>query len=98
MKDFLISFVYNLIFRYELLVLAVLAWLAHKFLNFPVLIAYVFFGLWIILALLITLGLGVLTRNTPPPPYQKNVNPYSKKTSDYIKKNGDGNTASDKES
>ena len=97
MKGFLLSFLINLIFNAELLVLAVIAFLLHVFLNLPIAIAYVLLGLWILLALLITAGLGVLSRGTPPPPFQKNVNPYSKKTSDYIKKNDDNN-GSDKES
>ena len=97
MKGFLLSFLFNLIFNAELLVLAVIAFLLHIFLNFPIAIAYVLLGLWILWALLITAGLGVLSKGTPPPPFQKNVNPYSKKTSDYIKKNDDNN-GSDKES
>ena len=98
MKGFLLSFLFNLIFNAELLVLAVIALLLHIFLNFPIAIAYVLLGLWILWALLITLGLGVLSKGTPPPPYQKNVNPYSKKTSEYLKKNDDENNGSDKES
>lgn len=86
MKGFLLSFVFNLIFSTELLVLGIIAFLLHIFLDFPITIAYVLWGLWIGIALLITLGLGVLTKGTPRPPYQKNVNPYSKKTKDYIEK------------
>jgi len=97
MKGFLLSFLFNLIFNAELLVLAVIALLLHIFLNFPIVIVYVLLGLWVLLALLITAGLGVLSKGTPPPSFQKNVNPYSKKTSDYIKKNDDNN-GSDKES
>ena len=97
MKGFLLSFLFNLIFNAELLFLAVIAFLLHIFLNFPMAIAYVLLGLWILWALLITAGLGVLSKGTPPPSFQKNVNPYSKKTSDYIKKNDD-NYGSDKES
>ena len=98
MKGFLLSFLFNLIFNAELFVLAVIAFLLHIFLNLPMAIAYVLLGLWILWALLITAGLGVLSRGTPPPPFQKNVNPYSKKTSDYLKKNNDDNNGSDKES
>ena len=98
MKSFLLSFLFNLIFNAELLILAVIALLLHIFLEFPMVIVYVFLGLWILLALLITSGLGVLSRSTPPPPCQKNVNPYSKKTSDYIMENDDDNNGSDKES
>lgn len=98
MKGFLLSFLINLIFNAELLVLAVIALLLHIFLNFPIVIVYVLLGLWGLLALLITSGLGVLSRGTPPPPYQKNVNPYSKKTSEYLMKNDDDNNGSDKES
>lgn len=98
MKGFLLSFLFNLIFNAELLVLAVIALLLHIFLNFPIVIVYVLLGLWGLLALLITSGLGVLSRGTPPPPYQKNVNPYSKKTSEYLMKNDDDNNGSDKES
>jgi hypothetical protein len=83
MKGFLLSFLFNLIFNAELLVLAVIAFLLHIFLNFPMIIVYVLLGLWVLWALLITLGLGVISRGTPPPPYQKNVNPYSKKTKDF---------------
>ncbi|MBQ1947078.1 MAG: hypothetical protein II359_00500 [Clostridia bacterium] len=83
MTSFLFSLLLNLIFHAELLVLAVLAWLAHLYLGLPGAIAWVLLGLWVLIALLITLGLGVLSRGTPPPPYQKNVNPYSKKTKDY---------------
>ena len=85
MKGFLLSFLINLIFNAELLVLAVIALLLHIFLNFPIVIVYVLLGLWILLALLITSGLGVLSKGTPPPPYQRNVNPYSKNTKDYTK-------------
>ena len=84
----------NLIFNAELLVLAVIAFLLHIFLNFPIAIAYVLLGLWIFLALLITAGLGVLSRGTPPPPFQKNVNPYSKTTKDFT----DNSQHNDKES
>ena len=86
MKNFLLSLLFNLIFSAELLVLAVIAFLLHIFLNFPIVIVYVFLGLWILWALLITAGLGVLSRGTPPPPYQKNVNPYSKKLRLYKEK------------
>ena len=86
MKGFLLSFLFNLIFNAELLVLAVIAFLLHIFLGLPIAIGYVLLGLWILLALLITAGLGVLSKGTPPPPYQKNVNPYSKTTKDYIDK------------
>ena len=84
MKGFLLSFLFNLIFNAELLALAVIAFLLHIFLNFPIAIAYVLLGLWILWALLITAGLGVLSRGTPPPPFQKNVNPYSKTTKDFL--------------
>ena len=94
MKGFLLSFLFNLIFSAELLVLAVIAFLLHIFLNLPMAITYVLLGLWILWALLITLGLGVLTRNTPPPPFQKNVNPYSKTTKDFT----DNSQNNDKES
>ena len=94
MKGFLLSFLFNLIFSAELLVLAVIAFLLHIFLNLPMAITYVLLGLWILWALLITLGLGVLTRNTPPPPFQKNVNPYSKTTKDFT----DNSQHNDKES
>ena len=70
MKGFLLSFLFNLIFNAELLILAVIALLLHIFLEFPMVIVYVFLGLWILLALLITSWLGVLSRGTPPPPYQ----------------------------
>ena len=83
MKGFLLSFLFNLIFNAELLVLAVIAFLLHIFLNLPMAIAYVLLGLWILWALLITAGLGVLSKGTPPPPFQKNVNPYSKTTKDF---------------
>ena len=86
MKGFLLSFLFNLIFNAELLVLAVIAFLLHIFLNLPIAIAYVLLGLWILIALLITLGLGVLSKGTPPPSFQKNVNPYSKKTEDFTQK------------
>lgn len=86
MKGFLLSFLFNLIFSTELLVLAVIAFLLHIFLDLPVMIAYVLLGLWFLIALLVTLGLGVLSKGTPPPPYQRNVNPYSKTTKDFIKK------------
>ena len=86
MKGFLLSFLFNLIFNAELLVLAVIAFLLHIFLNFPIAIAYVLLGLWILWALLITAGLGVLSKDTPPPSFQKNVNPYSKTTKDFIGK------------
>ena len=97
MKGFLISFFFNLIFRLELLALAIIALLLSVYFHLPIAFFYVLLGLWIGIALLITLGLGVLTKGTPRLPYQKNVNPYSKKTSDYIKKNDDNN-GSDKES
>ena len=97
MKGFLISFFFNLIFRLELLALAIIALLLSVYFHLPIAFFYVLLGLWIGIALLITSGLGVLSRGTPPPPYQKNVNPYSKKTSEYLKKNDDNN-GSDKES
>ena len=86
MKGFLLSFLFNLIFNAELLVLAVIALLLHIFLNLPIAITYVLLGLWILWALLITAGLGVLLKGTPPPPFQKNVNPYSKTTKDFTDK------------
>ena len=85
MKGFLLSFLFSRR-RAELLVLAVIALLLHIFLNFPIAIAYVLLGLWILIALLITAGLGVLSRGTPSPPFQKNVNPYSKTTKDFTDK------------
>ena len=86
MKGFLISFFFNLIFRLELLALAIIALLLSIYFHLPIAFFYVLLGLWIGIALLITLGLGVLTKGTPRQPYQKNVNPYSKKTNDYIEK------------
>lgn len=86
MKGFLLSFMFNLIFNAELLVLAVIAFLLHIFLNLPIAIAYVLLGLWILWALLITAGLGVLSKGTPNPSFQKNVNPYSKTTKDFTGK------------
>lgn len=86
MKAFLISFGFNLIFRYELLVLAVLSWLGNRFLMLPMLITYIILGLWISVSLVITVGLGVLSKGTPSPSFQKNVNPYSKTTKDYTEK------------
>ena len=95
MKGFLLSFLFNLIFNAELFVLAVIAFLLHVFLNLPIaIITYVLLGLWILWALLITAGLGVLSRGTPPPPFQKNVNPYSKTTKDFT----DNSQHNDKES
>ena len=97
MKGFLLSFLFNLIFSTELLVLAVIAFLLHIFLDLPVMIAYVLLGLWFLIALLVTLGLGVLSKGTPPPPYQKNVNPYSKSTKDFLNKfkNSDDESSDD---
>lgn len=91
MDGFILSFFINLLCRLELLVLAVIAFLLHVFFDFPIVIAYVLLGMWILSALIITLGLGVLTRNTPPPKYQKNVNPYSKKTEDFMAKDESNN-------
>ena len=84
MKGFLISFFFNLIFRLELLALAIIALLLSVYFHLPIAFFYVLLGLWILWALLITLGLGVLSRGTPPPPFQKNVNPYSKTTKDFL--------------
>lgn len=86
MKGFLISFFFNLIFRLELLALAIIALLLSVYFHLPIAFFYVLLGLWIGIALLITLGLGVLSRGTPSPPEQKNVNPYSKTTKDFMKK------------
>lgn len=86
MKGFLLSFLFNLIFNAELFVLAVIAFLLHIFLNSPMVIAYILLGVWVLMAFLITLGLGVLSKGTPSLPYQKNVNPYSKTTKDFTEK------------
>lgn len=95
MSGFLLSFLINLIFRYELLASAVIAFLLHIFVGLPMIFVYVLLGLWVLIALLITLGLGVLSKGTPTRSYQKNVNQYSKKTSDYIKENNtDSNSKS----
>ena len=95
MKGFLLSFLCNLIFSTELVVLAVIAFLLHMFLDFPIAIAYVFLGLWIVIALFVTAGLGVLSKSTPPAPYQKNVNPYSKTTKDFVEKSPNIDEGSD---
>lgn len=84
MSGFFFSLFINLIFNAELLILAVIAFLLHIIFDTPVVIAYLLLGGWIVWALLITAGLGVLSKGTPPPMYQKNVNPYSKKTQDYL--------------
>ena len=86
MKGFLISFFFNLIFRLELLALAIIALLLSVYFHLPIAFFYVLLGLWVLLSLLITLGLGVLSKGTPPPPFQKNVNPYSKTTKDFTGK------------
>ena len=86
MKGFLLSFLFNLIFHAEWLVLAIIALLLHIFLGFPMVIVYILSGLWILLSLLITLGLGILSKDIPSSPFQKNVNPYSKTTKDYTEK------------
>ena len=83
--DFLISFLFNLIFRIEMVVAAVIALLLNIYFGLPIAFFYVILGLWIVIALVITIGLGVLTKGTKGPPNQKNVNPYSKKTEDYTK-------------
>ena len=94
MKGFLISFFFNLIFRLELLALAIIALLLSVYFHLPIAFFYVLLGLWIGIALLITAGLGVLSKGTPPPPFQKNVNPYSKTTKDFT----DNSQNNDKES
>lgn len=94
MKGFLISFFFNLIFRLELLALAIIALLLSVYFHLPIAFFYVLLGLWIGIALLITAGLGVLSKGTPPPPFQKNVNPYSKTTKDFT----DNSQSNDKES
>jgi len=93
-KGFLISFFFNLIFRLELLALAIIALLLSVYFHLPIAFFYVLLGLWIGIALLITAGLGVLSKGTPPPPFQKNVNPYSKTTKDFT----DNSQSNDKES
>ena len=90
MKGFLISFLFNLIFRTELLVASIIALLLSVYFHLPIAFFYVLLGLWIGIALLITLGLGVLTKGTASPKYQKNINPYSKKTKDFTDKTQDG--------
>ena len=89
MKGFWISFFINLIFRFELLALAVVALLLNIYFHLPIAFFYVLLGLWIGIALLITSGLGVLTKGTSRPAYQKNINPYSRSTKDFIKKDDD---------
>ena len=86
MKGFLLSFLFNLIFNAELLVLAVIAFLLHIFFGLPIAIGYVLLGLWILWALLITAGLGVLSKGTPPPPFQKKCEPLFKKDNGLYKK------------
>ena len=97
MKGFLLSFLFNLLFSAELLVLAVIAFLLRMFFDFPVTIAYVLLGLWVLIAFFVTLGLGVLSRGTPSAPFQKNVNPYSKSTDDFLNglKNNDDESLDD---
>ena len=79
MKGFLISFFFNLIFRLELLALAIIALLLSVYFHLPIAFFYVLLGL----------GLGVLTKGTPRSPYQKNVNPYSNSTKDLKKDTDD---------
>ena len=83
MKGFLISFFFNLIFRLELLTLAIIALLLSVYFHLPIAFFYVLLGLWIGIALLITLGRGLLTKGRRRKKKKKNVNPYSKKTKDY---------------
>ena len=85
MKNFLISFLFNLIFHLEFVVLAVIALFFNICFGLTAVFFYVFLGLWILIALIITLGLGVLSKGTSPPPYQKNVNPYSTSTKYYLR-------------
>ena len=84
MRDFLLSLVANLIFGYKILVLALTALLLHIFLELTIAVFLTLLGIWFLLALLITLGLKILTKDTPAPPKQENINPYSKSSKDFL--------------
>lgn len=83
MSDFILSFAANLIFRYELLVLSLIALLLHVFFKLTIAVFFALLGIWFFVALFITLGLGMITKNIPESPKQENVNPYSKSTKDF---------------
>lgn len=81
---FLISFLVNLAFRFEWLLLAGILWLLHVFHILPWWVALIPIGIWVLHALLVTLVLfGANRLGSAPSPVTKNVNPYSKKNSDY---------------
>lgn len=89
MKGFWISFFCNLIFHSELLIAAIVALLLYVCFHISIVFFYILLGLWVLVSLLITLGLGVLSKSTPPQTFQKNINPYSKKTKDFLKNRDD---------
>ncbi|MBE6913085.1 MAG: hypothetical protein E7473_11240 [Ruminococcaceae bacterium] len=84
MKNFLLTFLLNLIFSAELLISVAIAYLLHIFFSLTVVVTYVLLGLWVGLALLVTAGFGISCNETYPTRHMKNVNPYSKRTQDYL--------------
>lgn len=85
-RGFWISFLINLAFRYQWLILAAAVVLLHFiFKSVPLWLALVPLALWLIHALVITIVLRLISRVptdvfTPRP----NKNPYSKKTENYL--------------
>ncbi len=80
----LLSFILNLIFNAEIFALAIIALILNLCVGLTIWVFVLLLALWIVIALLITLGLGFVTKNTPKTPEKKNVNPYSKSTKEYL--------------
>ena len=78
---FWMAFLLNLFFRGEWLALAVVMLALHYLLALPLLLVWLCLGIWVFLALAVTLFTGWLSRNDETVP-----TPGSKRASDRIEK------------
>ena len=84
-SGFWLSFFVNLLLRIEWLVLAALALAAFFVFHLTIAVFVIFFVVWILVSLGVTLLLGWASDSAAKPgPEKKNVNPYSKTEFDYI--------------
>lgn len=82
--DFSVNVVINMLLGPWWGIAAVIALVLHFVIGVPIVVFWALLGLWILINVLETAGLGLISRiPTKPQAPQKNVNPYTKSNKDF---------------